>query len=61
MQCSRRFKPAGGLALALTSHLAWAHNGHGLTGSHWHATDVGGFLALAALVALAVCLSRHGK
>ena len=31
---------------------AWAHEGHGMEGSHWHATDVWGLLALAAAVAL---------
>ncbi|NBU89182.1 MAG: hypothetical protein EBS16_08280 [Betaproteobacteria bacterium] len=31
----------------------WAHDGHGLTGSHWHATDVWGFaLALAVAVVM---------
>jgi hypothetical protein len=39
----------------------FAHEGHGLSGGHWHATDVAGFVALGALVALAVWLSRGGK
>jgi len=35
------------IASALTSP-AWAHEGHGLGGAHWHATDAWGFaLALA--------------
>jgi hypothetical protein len=42
----------------LTTLPAWAHEGHGLFGSHWHATDALGFVALGALVALAVWLSR---
>ena len=24
-----------------------AHDGHGLPGTHWHATDVAGFIAVA--------------
>jgi hypothetical protein len=39
----------------------FAHDKHGMTGSHWHATDVWGFVALGAMVALAVWLSRGGK
>jgi hypothetical protein len=38
-----------------------AHDGHGLGGSHWHSTDVAGFVALAVVVALAVWFSRGGK
>jgi len=40
---------------------ALAHEGHGPDGPHWHATDAWGFVALGALVALAVWLSRGGK
>ena len=39
----------------------FAHDGHGLGGSHWHASDVWGFVALGAMVALAVWLGRGGK
>jgi hypothetical protein len=39
----------------------FAHEGHGMGGSHWHATDVWGFVAFAGAVALAVWLSRGGK
>jgi len=46
------------LTASLTTLPAWAHEGHGLFGSHWHATDALGFVALGALVALAVWLSR---
>lgn len=41
----------GGLA-ALVHAPVWAHEGHGLWGSHWHASDVMG-LGLLALVAIA--------
>jgi hypothetical protein len=37
---------------------AIAHEGHGLFGSHWHATDVLGFVAVGGLIALALWFSR---
>ncbi len=37
---------------------AWAHDGHGLGGSHWHSTDVLGFVIATGLVALAVYLGK---
>jgi hypothetical protein len=45
-------------AAALTTLPAFAHDGHGLFGSHWHATDALGFVALAAVLALAVWFAR---
>jgi hypothetical protein len=39
----------------------FAHDGHGLTGSHWHASDVLWFMAPLAALALAVWLSRGKK
>jgi hypothetical protein len=45
-------------ALSL-SPLTWAHDGHGLSGSsHWHATDVWGFVGLCALVMMAIFVGR---
>jgi hypothetical protein len=32
---------------------AYAHDGHGLFGAHWHATDALGFIAVALGVGLA--------
>ncbi len=42
------------VALAtLTVHAStWTHQGHGMEGSHWHATDIWGVLAAAAVTAL---------
>ena len=37
---------------------AFSHDGHGLTGMHWHATDAWGFVAVAAMIAVAIWLSR---
>jgi len=40
---------------------AWAHEGHGMPGfAHWHASDVLGFVAIAAVVA-AVIWFKGGK
>lgn len=43
---------------ALTTLPALAHEGHGLFGGHWHATDVLGFVVVGSLIALAVWFSR---
>ena len=56
-----RTSPAPRLAAlpaTLLPLLAQAHDGHGLEGSHWHATDSFGWVAALALMALAVWLSR---
>ncbi len=53
---------AGAIALwALSAAQAHAHDGHGLAGSHWHASDTWGFVAIAAIAAVVVWLSRNGK
>lgn len=36
----------------------FAHDGHGPSGAHWHATDVWGFVAVAAMIAVAIWMSR---
>ena len=40
---------------------AMAHDGHGLAGSHWHATDTVGLLLVAGAAAVALWHSRGGK
>ena len=53
---------AAGSALALTTGLALAHEGHGLAGpSHWHATDVFGVVVVVAAIGLAIWFGRGGK
>ena len=42
-----------GFALFNLAPGAWAHEGHGLGTTHWHATDALGFVVAAALVAMA--------
>jgi hypothetical protein len=39
----------------------FAHDGHGLAGSHWHATDAFAFLGLVCVVAVSIWLARRGK
>ncbi len=48
-------------ALALAAAPALAHDGHGLTGGHWHATDAWGLVGLVMALAAAVSLTRGGK
>jgi uncharacterized membrane protein len=48
-------------AVSTGASSVFAHDGHGLAGSHWHSTDVLGFVAVGCLAALAVWLSRRGK
>lgn len=45
---------SAGVALTLlaANGLALAHDGHGMEGSHWHATDVLGLLIGLVVVAL---------
>ena len=38
--------------------VSFAHDGHGLAGMHWHATDAWGFVAIAVMVTVAIWLSR---
>jgi hypothetical protein len=45
------------LALALAAAQLHAHDGHGLAGGHWHATDASLWIALA-LAALALWWGR---
>ena len=49
------------LWLAAGSQTVFAHDGHGQGQTHWHATDVWGFVAAGVMLAVAVWLSRGGK
>ena len=39
----------------------FAHDGHSLHGSHWHASDAFGFAILAAAIGLTLWFGRGGK
>ena len=50
------------LPLVLAHGAALAHDGHGIEGaSHYHATDVVGFVAAAAVAALLWWFTGRGK
>ncbi|MCV0437293.1 MAG: hypothetical protein K5880_01570 [Hydrogenophaga sp.] len=49
------------LIAALSATSALAHEGHGLFGSHWHATDALGFIGAAAVIALAIWFTSGRK
>jgi len=61
MNIKNIFKTIATTAISTGAGSVFAHEGHGLFGSHWHATDVWGFIAVAAALALALWLSRGGK
>ena len=56
-----RFAKQVSIAAALLGACAaaMAHEGHGLAGSHWHATDTLGFVCVALLAALALWSPPH--
>jgi len=45
--------------LAALPVAALAHDGHGATTMHWHATDTWGFIVTIALVAAALWYARR--
>ena len=49
------------LLLAAGTGTVFAHDGHGQGSTHWHATDVWGFVVVGAMLTVAVWLSRGGK
>jgi hypothetical protein len=48
-------------ALITPSTVIFAHDEHGLQGSHWHASDTFGFVILAAAIGLTLWFGRGGK
>jgi hypothetical protein len=51
-----KFIASGALLAGINS--TFAHEGHGLQGSHWHATDLWGFVAIGVVLAIAIW---HGR
>jgi hypothetical protein len=47
--------------MATAAGASFAHEGHGFSGTHWHASDVWGFVVLGGALAVAIWLSRGGK
>ena len=61
MKPSNAIKLIAVCAIAIRAGAALAHEGHAMAGSHWHASDVWGFAAMACVLAAAIWLSRGGK
>ncbi len=58
MKNSTNFRSAFITTLMTAAVSASAHDGHGLVGTHWHATDTLGFVLVAVLALAAVWFSR---
>jgi hypothetical protein len=57
-----RSTPRLATALLALAHVpVMAHDGHGLTGGHWHATDAWGLVGFGLALAAALWLTRGGK
>ncbi|MDD5479277.1 hypothetical protein [Rhodoferax sp.] len=61
MKSVMNLKNIAACALFISASTSFAHENHGLAGSHWHATDTWGFVALGALVVLGFWFSGHDK
>ena len=55
------FKKIAACSSVFLSPIVFAHDGHGLMGSHWHPTDAYGFVAFGLIFAIAIWLGRGGK
>ena len=49
---------SAGAALLAASATALAHDGHPMSGAHWHPTDASGFALLALFAGIALWLAR---
>lgn len=45
----------------MPARVLFAHDGHGLKDSHWHTSDVFGFVLLAAAIGISLWFGRGGK
>ena len=61
MKINIALKNIAAIAIATGASAAFSHDGHGMTDTHWHATDVWGFVTVGGMIALALWLSRNGK
>jgi hypothetical protein len=61
MKPSIALKTIATCAITTWAGSSFGHEGHLLSGTHWHATDAWGFIALGGLVVLAVWLSNKDK
>jgi hydrogenase/urease accessory protein HupE len=61
MKIKNAIKNIASLSLLASSSSIFAHEGHGMQGTHWHSTDVWGFVAVGGMIALGIWLSRGDK
>ena len=63
MNANNALVQVAALIVILGTGNVFAHDGHGHGegSTHWHATDVWGFVVVGAMLAVAVWLSRGGK
>jgi len=61
MKIKNALKNIAVLATGMWAGSTFAHEGHAMAGTHWHATDVWGFVAMACVLGIAVWLSRGDK
>jgi predicted alpha/beta hydrolase len=52
-------RPLLGLCIAAVPALAPAHEGHGLAGHHWHASDTLGYVLLALALGVVLWAARR--
>ena len=61
MNYQNALKIIAACAISTGATAVFAHDGHAMAGTHWHATDAWGFVAMAGVLALAIWLSRGDK
>ena len=61
MNLQNALKIIAAYAIPTWATATFAHDGHAMAGSHWHATDVWGFLSMAAVLAVGIWLSGGDK
>ena len=61
MKISFATKSIAATAIFTWAETGFAHEGHGMTATHWHGTDTWGFVAVTALAVLALWWSGNGQ
>ncbi len=61
MNIQNALKNIAVFAITAGASASSAHEGHAMAGTHWHATDVWGFVAMAGVLAVAIWLSNGDK
>ncbi len=61
MKIQNALKIVAALTIGTAAGTSFAHEGHAMAGTHWHATDVWGFVALGVMVVVAIWFSKNRK